>query len=467
MKPTTNSFKLIGLVLALVMSSACSMDNSLETNLTRKESVTPSPTPTPDCPANFVLVPALAPYTSAAFCIAKYEMKIQGQANGNQSYNASFTAESRADGTPWVNVTLQQAKDKCTQLGTGYDLMTNSEWQSAARDLEQVGWNWSGGTVGATGGLSRSVGMAAATAASDDTDPCSGTGASCSLTTWNTHRRVHKFSNGNYIWDMGGNVAERVKDDDNFLITSSTISQLSATPYKTMYGPAGNYAALNSEPYGGLGENLTHNPSFDSIVRSGAWGPGNVGTYNAGIFSVNTIIPAWTPDSSAGFRCAYHKTAVSRVQSIYQFYIVPPVAYAVDPSGIELGMKFTPSVNGKISAIRFYRGYSNPMGYTATLWTNGGATVATVNGAEGTIPGWQEFQLATPASVTAGSTYVASYYTSNGNYSAYNRGFATAYRNNDALVAPIAAGVYKAGSGFPTSSFDDSSYFVDVVFTPD
>src|SRR5690606_37302902 len=47
----------------------------------------------------------------------------------------------------------------------------------------------------------------------DDTKACSGTGQTCSNTVWHDQRRTHVLSNGEVIWDLGGNVGEWVNDD--------------------------------------------------------------------------------------------------------------------------------------------------------------------------------------------------------------------------------------------------------------
>ena len=77
--------------------------------------------------------------------------------------------------------------------------------------------------------------------------------------------------------------------------------------------------------------------------------------------------------------------------------------------------------------------------------------------------------FASPIAVTANTTYVASYYAPNGGYS-FNENFFT----SNVTTAPLTAlastgsspnGVYRLGSsGFPTSGFNASNGWVDVVF---
>ena len=87
------------------------------------------------CPSGFVPVPGLKNYTTSGFCVAKYEMKDNG----------SNEAIIQVADTPWVNISKSDAKDKCVALGVGYDLITNDEWQTMARNIELVESNWQKG----------------------------------------------------------------------------------------------------------------------------------------------------------------------------------------------------------------------------------------------------------------------------------------------------------------------------------
>jgi membrane-bound lytic murein transglycosylase B len=94
-------------------------------------------------------------------------------------------------------------------------------------------------------------------------------------------------------------------------------------------------------------------------------------------------------------------------------------------------------VAGRITAIRFYK-----------------------------ASGWQQVNLTTPVEITANTIYVASYRATKGRYSADGNYFAQAHVSG-VLTAPASTnGVYFYGttSKFPTSSFNASNYYVDVVF---
>lgn len=142
-----------------------------------------------------------------------------------------------------------------------------------------------------------------------------------------------------------------------------------------------------------------------------------------------------------------------------------------DTRAVELGVKLRSNVPGTITAIRFYRGTGNGAGYKARLWSSSGALLAEVQVSDGAIPGWQEATLPTPVPITAGTTYVASYHTSNGRFARDPQGMSSAQVSGN-LTAPSSSsaggnGVYRYGSGgFPSSTYKETNYWVDVRFVP-
>jgi len=159
------------------------------------------------CPDGYIFVHALSGYTTRDFCVAKYEMK-------NDGYG---TAVSTVTGTPWVSIDRPTSRSKCQALGYGYDMISNDQWQTIARNIAGVASNWSTGVV-SSGELNRGHSdnsPASKIAASVDSDPCSGTGQSCSTTVWDSQRRTHTLSNESVIWDFAGNANEWVTNDSN------------------------------------------------------------------------------------------------------------------------------------------------------------------------------------------------------------------------------------------------------------
>jgi hypothetical protein len=143
-----------------------------------------------------------------------------------------------------------------------------------------------------------------------------------------------------------------------------------------------------------------------------------------------------------------------------------------DGQPLEVGMKFRVSANGVIRSIRFYKGSNNDAStYTLKLYQNSNRSLlASVTFSNRTATGWQTVPLPTPISVTAGTTYVVSYYSPSGNY-ANNENYFTTARTNGGITGLAngtdgSNGVYRYGSGggFPTNTYQASNYWVDVVY---
>jgi len=146
-----------------------------------------------------------------------------------------------------------------------------------------------------------------------------------------------------------------------------------------------------------------------------------------------------------------------------------------DGTTLTVGVRFTPSVNGTITGIRFYKSANNTGSHTGAIYNNSGTiqgTAVTFSGE--TASGWQEQNFGTGISVTANTTYVAAVYMPVGHYSADLAYFATSNYISGYLTAPMdnpagdRNGIYYAGSPltFPTSTYNANHYWVDVKFTP-
>ena len=144
---------------------------------------------------------------------------------------------------------------------------------------------------------------------------------------------------------------------------------------------------------------------------------------------------------------------------------------APDANGVELGVKFRSLVAGTITGIRFFKGDGNTGTHVGHLWSSTGTLLATATFTGETASGWQQVNFASPVAITAGTTYVASYFAPNGNYAATNSYFSGSGVNSWPLRALADGedgpnGLYLYGSdAFPTNSYLGTNYWVDVVFT--
>ncbi len=148
---------------------------------------------------------------------------------------------------------------------------------------------------------------------------------------------------------------------------------------------------------------------------------------------------------------------------------MPSVASNADGAAVELGTAFSPDRDGKVTAIRFFKGSGNLGTHTGSLWSASGTRLATATFADETPSGWQTADLASPVQLDAGTTYVVSYYAPQGHYSS-TAGFFSSPWTSGPLTAPSANNgryLYATGGGFPAFTFNATNYFADVVFVPD
>ena len=137
-----------------------------------------------------------------------------------------------------------------------------------------------------------------------------------------------------------------------------------------------------------------------------------------------------------------------------------------------LGVKFTADVAGSVTGVRFYKAAANTGTHVGALWSATGQQLAQGTFSGESASGWQTLTFATPAAVTAGTTYVASYLAPSGHYSVTSADFAAGPIDNPPLhaladlVSPNGVFAYSATSVFPSSSYNATNYSVDVLFAP-
>jgi hypothetical protein len=147
-----------------------------------------------------------------------------------------------------------------------------------------------------------------------------------------------------------------------------------------------------------------------------------------------------------------------------------PGPSSTDPNPVELGMKFRSDVAGFVTGIRFYKYSQNTGTHIGNLWTSGGTLLGSVTFSGESMTGWQQANFPSPIAISANTTYVISYFTPTGFYAGTQNGFASQIDNTPlhglASTGSSPNGVYRYGSssGFPTSTFTATNYWVDVVF---
>lgn len=211
-------------------------------------------------------------------------------------------------------------------------------------------------------------------------------------------------------------------------------------------------------------------PAVGRDAWSYAWTPGAPGPVtirsravddSGNLESAGPGIPVTvTPAGSTGCPCNLFQTAGGPA--------------ANDPASVEVGVRFRADRPGIIRGIRFYKpGPANGGTHIGRLWTNSGTLLRDANFVNESTSGWQEvaFGAGNEVPISAGTLYVASVFMPQGNYAATNGYFATGSVDNPPLHAPrdgaggFTNGVFVYGSGgFPSSTFQSTNYWVDVVF---
>lgn len=226
--------------------------------------VVPKKTTTPNisCPAGFVLVPGDVSYHNKDFCVMKYDAKcanntdltvglapapgtvcsglsVTGGYAGvykNNGQKCACVAQNNKEivstksGFPITYIALSDTTQNNARAyckNRKWHVITNNEWMTIARNVEQVSQNWCNsngtecgflpGTKGkilanghndALNEASASAGGVGALIAGNDNQPCFGTTTDGSNTCGgkNSQKRTLSLNNGNIIWDFAGNV---------------------------------------------------------------------------------------------------------------------------------------------------------------------------------------------------------------------------------------------------------------------
>jgi formylglycine-generating enzyme required for sulfatase activity len=321
--------------------------------------------PPSKCPPGFIPVPGNQLYQTADFCVMKYDAKcadISDLTKGlepvpgskctsegtyrNNSPGCACTGRrwivSAASGFPVTYIaetdsTPDNAVGYCRQLG--WHLMTNSEWMTIARNVEQVPDNWCDkdgtncghppGTQGKILANGHNDNSARALVAGNDDQPCFGTttGGSGQCGAKSSQKRTLTLNNGEIIWDLAGNVWQWIdiqvlRQDQPPSFTGGVLdrgwqwSEFAPGGLKTVISGNGSGPLLGYDSFrpsdpnwnsvNGVGR-IYHfsgpkddNPTAYTFIRGGNWRHG----YDSGVFTVH-MSPVATKENidDVGFRC--------------------------------------------------------------------------------------------------------------------------------------------------------------------
>jgi uncharacterized repeat protein (TIGR02543 family) len=261
----------------------------------------------------WVVVPGDQTYGTSSFCVMKYDAS-----------NVNSSPFSQTGTSAWVTISQNDAILKCASLGSGFHLVSNSEWMTIAANVAAQDTNWSGGAVG-SGLLARghSDNTPNTTCSADANDLNAYVESSCTggtlVETSDSfeQRRTHYLSNGSVIWDLAGNYWQWV-DYTN----ANEIPHSGGTSYVqyTSFTPTATTPLAHLTP-----QHSTHSfwdDSWNSAQSIGAYYPGidstGVGAMvrgggtniltNGGVFSARLSYGSNDATrTNVTFRCVYNR----------------------------------------------------------------------------------------------------------------------------------------------------------------
>lgn len=262
--------------MAAAYENTPSWDNALLLSKKLKEPIVPLHEYDGDIPgvswANFITVPDVTLPNGLlvpSFRVGKYVC----------SRDENDLVQVTEDGLPWTNIRYFDAIEACK--ASGYNSLTETQWIAIAWDASQVDENWTGGKVGKGSmfqGLHKNTVNCAQPGSYVSPDP--------------DERRWLRLSNGEIIYDIGGNVWQWVFDD-----VQGDERGVIAKPF------AKDSVSLMA-PYPSMKKGMGWRPdagddwSGSAPIRGGNWDSG----VNAGPFYLNNVGPTYTY-SYIGFRC--------------------------------------------------------------------------------------------------------------------------------------------------------------------
>jgi Domain of unknown function (DUF4082)/Cadherin-like domain/Bacterial Ig domain len=274
--------------------------------------------------------------------------------------------------------------------------------------------------------------------------------------------------NGNYWVDL---VFNRAGGSGNLPPIANDVGGFITLPNSVLSIPAASILANDTDPNGytlsisSVSSPVNGTVSYSATTQVVSFTP-TTGYLGAASFTY-TITNGHGGTASA----TVSLTVSAGTVSLFTPSTTPATITANDPDAVELGVRFETSVAGQILGILFYKGPQNTGSHVVNLWTSTGTLLASATSSNETASGWQTVGLTTPVTLTPNTIYVASYHT-NGFYSVNDNYFATDHTSGP-LTAPNSAGSggngvfsYGASGSFPTSSFNASNYWVDVLFNP-
>ena len=217
---------------------------------------------------------------------------------------------------------------------------------------------------------------------------------------------------------------------------------------------------------------VTWMPATGTSPWTFTWLPASEGTVTINSQAYDIAGNIETPGSGAGSPNVAVITVTDPVCpcTVFSPSQIPGGPISNDGSPIEAGMQFVAQTNGFVTALRYYKPAGIGGARTGNLWTSSGTNLASQVFTGETASGWQQITLAAPVPITAGTTYIVSYFSSSGDYMStpdyFTQSVGTGLVQGLAEGANGPDGVYldTPSSAFPTQDAGGANYYADVVF---
>ena len=238
-----------------------------------------------DCEAGWI-------NTGLGFCVMQYEARNDG----------SNKPISTGTGLPWISISQINAAQACKAIGA--HLINNAEWMAIARDIESVGTNWTGGSVGS--GVLKRGNVGTCTGCYDGGDPEAGvTNALATLYLSNT-KQIHHFSGNVWEWvdytiGTGSAPSQQPQAPTSAwaVLNSKDVTNWGTVLGYDNVGPKNKNYGTTSYGAGAIWYNNT-DVAVRALIRGGRWGNAS----NAGVFALLLNDSPTYANTYIGFRCA-------------------------------------------------------------------------------------------------------------------------------------------------------------------
>ena len=223
----------------------------------------------------------------------------------------------------------------------------------------------------------------------------------------------------------------------------------------------------------GVDNGYLHAPQSTSTAGNGVYAYGSGATFpSLTLNGANYWVDVAFTVTTSGATGAPPSTIPSGADTLWSASATPVVPWVPTAGPLTVGLRFYSDTAGTVTGARFYKGVGSGTGHQiGLLYSSTGQLLAQATFTNETASGWQQVNFATPVPIAAKTTYVIALFTDSG--CAYDAGYFTGKGvDNAPLHAPSSSsaggnGVYVYGNApaFPSMTFNNANYWVDVAFT--